>query len=1324
MKISITDLFFRLLFILIISLNLLSKESVASRTPKHDVEIPVHQWIAYQASKIWSSNELLEHIEDYPNTVWSNGDDPYSDNDGFQNDGGVNGTSEGILIGSAEEDMDSNDEDLCCNNPAFSCDIALLNKPYCYHFWDSDKPQSGDYDFGLIYGGFQYGSAYIRAEKLYNKAKSLYLGGDVNQAYYWLGRVAHLLTDMCVPAHVHNDPHPGIGILEYFDEYDDDEFEDFMKRSNSIIYGKRNYQAYSGYDYEGKQYNYENITCPSKVNINASNLFKLFWYTTQKTQNFASDDKYGNDIYVEENGQEWSWTTANYLWSGEGKIIINDPGEIEDSFGDGNGYHLYLIAEALIPHAMKAVAGLYRLFWHETHPTVNASAGPNGSINPNGTFEVIKGSSQQFTAYPDTNYVVDKWYRNNNLVQSESDSYTLHYIQVDAEIYVTFKPIIGDLFPNLEYDSYHIKSDTIVNFADPQGENDGKITSGERIELHVNIHNSGAEIANNVSATLSTSDDYITIISDHILYGNVPDGSTKGMNVWFIFDVPFKCPNDHIASFNLEIQSDEGEWNDSFQIPIFNFHPVDVNAGTGLNDGEINLNWSSAYGAIGYKIYYFKYGDKIDSLYDVMVFEPGNVTQWKFNNLIPGKEYLFIVTAYNNNGETPMIDKEGYSMANAIAKGGFFTDINAGLKGFVGGSAAWGDYDNDGYIDILLAGGISKIYHNNSGESFTEIDSNLPGITGHSDGKIAWFDYDNDGDLDILLQGHGIYRNDNNEFTKVNTGLTFIGNETIDYGDYDNDGDLDLILTGGTTCTNNYTKIYQNEDGRFIPAHKGLQAVQLGSAFWGDYDNDGDLDLVIGGEASCFEVQTTIVYLNDNLDFINTNFTIRGGGFSLWGDYDNDGYLDLVKSDLGWHSYIYKSYLSSSEIRFYKTDIDLGKIRISSGDWGDYDNDGDLDLLVIGDIDWHNVSMIYNNSEGNLSEINTGLIGVQSGSVAWGDYDNDGDLDILLTGSDNLGKSVFKIYRNDYTPEPGKKGDINGDGVVDLKDAIIGLQVLSGQNPSGIKKGAEVYENGKIGWGETIYALQIVSGLNLISVQETFTNSLDMTFKKIPAGTFTMGSPADELERYSNETQHQVTLTQSFYMQTTEVTQGQWIAVMGSNPSYFPNCGDDCPVEYVSWDDIQLFITALNQQTGQSYRLPTEAEWEYTARAGSSTAFANGDITVTGDSCDSDSNLDAMGWYCANSNFTTHPVAQKQPNAWGLYDMHGNVEEYCQDSYGNYPTEAVTDPTGPTSGSGHVHRGGNFEGLARHSRSAIRFADESISRFRRIGFRLVLPQIS
>jgi formylglycine-generating enzyme required for sulfatase activity len=240
---------------------------------------------------------------------------------------------------------------------------------------------------------------------------------------------------------------------------------------------------------------------------------------------------------------------------------------------------------------------------------------------------------------------------------------------------------------------------------------------------------------------------------------------------------------------------------------------------------------------------------------------------------------------------------------------------------------------------------------------------------------------------------------------------------------------------------------------------------------------------------------------------------------------------------------------------------------------------------------------------------------------------------------------------------------------------------------------------------------------------KTLKNSIGMTFVYIKPGTFMMGSPSDEPGRKRdsevNEILHQVTMTHGFYMQTTEVSQRQWLALMGKNPSYFDYSGDDFPVEQVSWNDAQEFIRRLIQKEGiSSYRLPTEAEWEYAARAGSESAFSGGGITKP--DCAHDPVLDALGWYCGNAGRKTHQVAQKNSNNWGLYDMHGNVWEWCQDWMGDYPSGSVTDPSGPLSGKGRVHRGGSWRSDARHCRSANRDFELPDSRDRYLGFRLAM----
>ena len=168
--------------------------------------------------------------------------------------------------------------------------------------------------------------------------------------------------------------------------------------------------------------------------------------------------------------------------------------------------------------------------------------------------------------------------------------------------------------------------------------------------------------------------------------------------------------------------------------------------------------------------------------------------------------------------------------------------------------------------------------------------------------------------------------------------------------------------------------------------------------------------------------------------------------------------------------------------------------------------------------------------------------------------------------------------------------------------------------------------------------------------------SLESSFVPIAPGTFLMGSPESEPGRGSDEVLHEVTLTRAFHMQKAAVTQGLWKAVMGIPPASFEDGGEDLPVVSISWNECQEFLRRLNSMRGSRYRLPTEAEWEYACRAGSGTAFANGDISELYRGYDLI--LWRTGWYCVNSGRKSQPVAQKSPNAWQLYDMHGNVSEW------------------------------------------------------------------
>ena len=229
---------------------------------------------------------------------------------------------------------------------------------------------------------------------------------------------------------------------------------------------------------------------------------------------------------------------------------------------------------------------------------------------------------------------------------------------------------------------------------------------------------------------------------------------------------------------------------------------------------------------------------------------------------------------------------------------------------------------------------------------------------------------------------------------------------------------------------------------------------------------------------------------------------------------------------------------------------------------------------------------------------------------------------------------------------------------------------------------------------------------------EEFTNSIGMKLMLIPAGTFTMGSDS---YAFKNENPlHQVTLTQPYRLGVYEVTQAQYEQVMGTNPSSFK--GTDRPVENVSWEDAVEFCRRLSdlpaeKAEGRVYRLPTEAEWEYACRAGTATDYSFGD----------DANkLGDFAWFAGNEGRTTHPVGQKRPNPWGLYDMHGNVWEWCSDRYGEYPQGSTADPTGLSGGLPRVMRGGCWGFAEPNCRSAFRDSNDPSNRSFIIGFRLAL----
>ena len=212
--------------------------------------------------------------------------------------------------------------------------------------------------------------------------------------------------------------------------------------------------------------------------------------------------------------------------------------------------------------------------------------------------------------------------------------------------------------------------------------------------------------------------------------------------------------------------------------------------------------------------------------------------------------------------------------------------------------------------------------------------------------------------------------------------------------------------------------------------------------------------------------------------------------------------------------------------------------------------------------------------------------------------------------------------------------------------------------------------------------------------------NVEQRLRWIPPGQFTMGSPQNETGRYDRETQHEVTLSRGYWLFDTPVTQALWKEVMGTEPSHFK--GENLPVEQVSWDDCQKFLQKINAaMPGLSLCLPTEAQWEYACRAGTETATYAGNFQKGEEK--KAAILDAIAWYHGNSGSKIHSVAEKAANAFGLYDMLGNVREWCADWYEDYPQEAVSDPIGPGKGAYRVDRGGSWYSNAQYARAAYRF---------------------
>jgi len=369
-----------------------------------------------------------------------------------------------------------------------------------------------------------------------------------------------------------------------------------------------------------------------------------------------------------------------------------------------------------------------------------------------------------------------------------------------------------------------------------------------------------------------------------------------------------------------------------------------------------------------------------------------------------------------------------------------FTEVNISLPGVEDGDAAWGDYDKDGDMDIIITGlgtadlPVSKILrNNNNGASF---DTLTFALTPLSSSTAAWGDFDMDNDLDLVLAGQSssgkvtqVYRNDNNSFVAHTTSLTGIIDGDAAWGNYNHDKYLDLLISGRSDSASYYTKLYQGSSSgstrTWAPTTIALPQLQYSAVAWGDNNLDGYVDLLLAG-TNAANANIIKVYNNNAAQGFTpaTNGPPQDMIGSLaWGNFDTDDDLDMAFA--GRSNALTSVYKRKSDATFESVDAaSLIDVKRGTVAWGDYDNDGDLDLLVTGELanGTARISKVYRNDPppaGSTSrkfvDINAPLIGVHNGAAAWGDYDNNGDLDILLAGNTNASGAssrITKIYKN------------------------------------------------------------------------------------------------------------------------------------------------------------------------------------------------------------------------------------------------------------------------------------------------------------------------
>ncbi len=630
------------------------------------------------------------------------------------------------------------------------------------------------------------------------------------------------------------------------------------------------------------------------------------------------------------------------------------------------------------------------------------------------------------------------------------------------------------------------------------------------------------------------------------------------------------------------------------------------------------------------------------------------------------------------------------------------------------------DFNGDGKSDVASEDALSKLGYVYLMDGAAPSASGTPYSVGDPEWKVAAFaDFNGDGKQDYLWanQSSGevaIYLMDG---TAISSAKMICGGTSVwkinQVGDFSGDGKADILWRKADGNALVYLM-----DGTSISSHGSVFKSDAVVKKVADFNGDGKDDILTEdslGKARLYLMNGTSVSSQGQIYAKNSTWSVTN-----FGDFNGDGREDILWQSTDGAGQIWlMNGLSAPSTGYCYTK--------KSGGWniiqaGDFDGDAKDDLLWQSD---SGAGMVW--LMNGITSSSSGQVYQLASGTAWAvnsllDFNGDGKTDILWENSSSNSAQVWLM--NGY--------DVLSSGTVYKAG---NKKIVNPQFPSYCPFVDGLYVVVDLANGSITNLASVPSDLRSNSAYK----SSKILMRRIPKGTFTMGSPTGELGKYDNETQHQVTLTKDYYIGVFEVTQAQYQAVLDSNPSYFR--GNSRPVEQLSWNDARggtwpsgspgatTFIGKLQVLTGgYAFDLPTEAQWEYACRAGTISALNSGkNLTATGE-CP---NMDVVGryWYNGGFDWESDPqngahttVGSYQVNNWGLYDMHGNVWEWCLDWYQSVlGSSPVTDPVGLPSGSGRLLRGGSWSYSARNCRSADRSSGGPADKYDHCGFRLALP---